>query len=436
MDPIILSRIQFAITVGYHYIFPPMSIGLGILLVIMEGIYLKTKNPIYEKLTKFWVKIFAIIFGFGVASGFVMELQFGTNWSTYSRFVGDVFGSPLAAEGLFAFFLESAFLAILVFGWKKVSPKMHFFSTIMVALGAHMSALWIIVANSWQQTPSGYHIVTTGNFARAEITDFWAMVFNPSTIERLSHTLSAAWITGACLVAAVSAYHLLKKINVESAQKALKISIVVLFIASLFQLYTGHTSANGVAKFQPTKLAALEGHYETGPADMYLIGWVNEKDEVTYGIKLPGMLSWLVSWDTKTEIKGLKDFPKGDIPPVNIVFQTYHVMVLFGMFFIFISTLSLFLFRGGKIYNMKWLLIPYVFSILFAQLSNQLGWMSAEIGRQPWIVYGLLRTKDAISVTVSGGEVLFSVLLFSAIYLVLFTVFMWLIVRQVKKEVV
>ncbi|MEI6090329.1 MAG: cytochrome ubiquinol oxidase subunit I [bacterium] len=436
MDPIILSRIQFAITVGYHYIFPPMSIGLGILLVIMEGIFLKTKNPLYEKLTKFWVKIFALIFGFGVASGFVMELQFGTNWSQYSRFVGDVFGSPLAAEGLFAFFLESAFLAVLVFGWKKVSPRMHFFSTIMVALGAHLSALWIIVANSWQQTPSGYHIVTNGNFARAEITDFWAMVFNPSTVERLTHTLSAAWITGACLVAAVSAYHLLKKINVESAKRALKISVVVLFIASLFQLYTGHTSANGVARYQPTKLAALEGHYKTGPADMYLIGWVNEKEEITYGIKLPGMLSWLVSWDSKTVIKGLKDYPKGDRPPVNIVFQTYHVMVLFGMFFIFISALSLFLFRGGKIFNMKWLLIPYVFSILFAQLSNQLGWMSAEIGRQPWIVYGLLRTKDAISVTVSGGEVLFSVILFSCIYLLLFTIFIWLMFKQIKKEII
>ncbi len=435
MDPIILSRIQFAITIGYHYLFPPMSIGLGILLVVMEGIYLKTKNPLYEKLTKFWVKIFALIFGFGVASGFVMELQFGTNWSTYSRFVGDVFGSPLAAEGLFAFFLESAFLAILVFGWKKVSPRMHFFSTVMVALGAHLSALWIIVANSWQQTPSGYNIVTNGAFTRAEITDFWAMVFNPSTIDRLSHTLSAAWITGACLVAAVSAYHLLKKINIESAKKTLKISVYVLLFSSLFQLYTGHSSANGVAKYQPTKLAALEGHYKTGPADMYLIGWVNEKEEVTYGIKLPGMLSWLVSWDTKTEIKGLKDFPKGDRPPVNIVFQTYHLMVVFGIFFIGISLISLFMFKGGKLYQTKWLLLTYVFSILFAQAANQLGWMSAEIGRQPWIVYGLLRTKDAVSVTVSGGEVLFSVILFSTIYLLLFSVFMWLMVKQVKKEV-
>jgi len=436
MDPILLSRIQFAITVGYHYIFPPMSIGLGLLLIILEGLYLKTKNPIYEKLTKFWVKIFALIFGFGVASGFVMELQFGTNWSQYSRFVGDVFGSPLAAEGIFAFFLESAFLAVLVFGWKKVSSKMHFFSTVMVALGAHLSALWIIVANSWQQTPAGYHIMANGGFTRAEITDFWAMVFNPSTLDRLSHTLSAAWITGACLVAAVSAYHLLKKVNIEPAKQALKISILVLFIASLCQLVTGHSSANGVARNQPSKLASLEGHYKTGPADMYLIGWVNEKQEITYGIKLPGMLSWLVSWNTKTPIKGLQAFEKGDRPPVNIVFQTYHLMVVFGMFFIFISSISLFFFKNGKIYNTKWLLIPYLFTILFAQASNQLGWISAEIGRQPWIVYGLLRTKDAVSATVSGGEVLLSVILFGCIYLLLFSVFIWLMFRQIKKEIV
>ena len=214
-DAEILARIQFATTVAFHYIFPPMSIGLGFLLVIMEGMYLKTKNKLYENMTKFWVKVFSLIFAMGVATGIVMEFQFGTNWSTYSRYVGDIFGSPLAAEGIFAFFLESGFLAILVFGWDKVKPRTHFIATIMVSFGSMLSAVWIIVANSWQQTPGKigetFHIVGEGVNARAEILDFWAVVFNPSTIDRLSHVLSAAMITGAFLVLSVSAYYLIKK---------------------------------------------------------------------------------------------------------------------------------------------------------------------------------------------------------------------------------
>ena len=204
----LLSRIQFAFTIAFHYIYPPLSIGLGIALVIMEGLFIKTKNPIYQQITKFWVRIFALTFALGVATGIVMEFEFGTNWATYSRYVGDVFGSALAAEGIFAFFLESGFLAVLVFGWDKVSSKMHFFSTIMVSLGSIMSAVWIVVANSWQQTPAGYHIVGEGLNARAEITNFWQMVFNPSSVERLAHTLSGAWLSGAFLIISVSAFYL------------------------------------------------------------------------------------------------------------------------------------------------------------------------------------------------------------------------------------
>ncbi len=211
MDVEILARLQFAFTIAFHYIYPPLSIGLGIVMVIMEGMYLKTKNPLYEKMTKFLVKVFALTFAIGVATGIVMEFEFGTNWATYSRYVGDVFGSALAAEGIFAFFLESGFLAILVFGWDKVKPSMHFFSTIMVALGAMFSAIWIVVANSWMQTPAGFHIVGEGINARAEITDFWAMVFNPSSVDRLLHTISGCWLAGAFLVISVAAYYLTEK---------------------------------------------------------------------------------------------------------------------------------------------------------------------------------------------------------------------------------
>jgi len=219
MDVLLLSRIQFAITVGFHFLYPPMSIGLAALIVFLEGMYLKTKDKMYEELVKFWIKIFAATFAVGVATGIVMEFEFGTNWSKYSRFVGDVFGSPLAAEGVFAFFLESTFLGVLLFGWKKVSPKMHFFSALMVAIGSILSAFWILVANSWQQTPQGYHIVNNNGVLRAEIVDFWAMVFNPSTADRLIHTILASFMTGGFFMLSIAAYYLLKKIHVEHAKK-------------------------------------------------------------------------------------------------------------------------------------------------------------------------------------------------------------------------
>ena len=210
MDVLLLARIQFALTAGFHYIFPTLSIGLSILLVIMEGTYLRTKNPLYRQMTEFWIRVFALIFAIGVATGIVLEFEFGTNWAEYSRYVGDIFGSALAAEGIFAFFLESGFLAILLFGWNRVKPSVHYFATIMVAFGAHFSAVWIIIANSWMQTPTGYHIVGEGLKARAEITDFWAMVFNPSSVDRLTHSIMGAWQSGAFLVISISAYYLLK----------------------------------------------------------------------------------------------------------------------------------------------------------------------------------------------------------------------------------
>lgn len=227
MDVEILSRIQFAFTISFHYIYPPLSIGLGLILVIMEGMYLKTGNKIYEQMTRFWIKIFALIFGIGVATGIIMEFEFGTNWATYSRYVGDIFGSALAAEGIFAFALESGFLGVLLFGWNRVSSKVHFFSTIMVFLGSMFSAVWIVVANSWQQTPAGYHIVGEGMRARAEITDFWAMVFNPSSVDRLLHVWIGSFLAGAFLVLSVNAYYIIKKRHLEIAKPSFKIALVV-----------------------------------------------------------------------------------------------------------------------------------------------------------------------------------------------------------------
>lgn len=434
MDVEILARVQFAFTIAFHYIYPPLSIGLGVLLVAMEGMYLKTKNPLYEKMTKFWVKVFALTFALGVATGIVMEFEFGTNWATYSRFVGDVFGSALAAEGIFAFFLESGFLAILVFGWNKVGPKVHFFSTIMVSLGSMLSAVWIVVANSWQQTPAGYHIVGEGINARAEITDFWAMVFNPSSVERLSHVLSGAWLAGAFLVISVSAYYLLKNRHIEFAKSSLKIALVLAIFASLFQLFTGHQSAMGISETQPAKLAAYEAHFDaSAPASMYLFGWVNDdQQKVNFGVEIPGMLSYLLYGDSEKPVTGLNSFPEDERPPINIVFQTYHIMVAIGFALIAISILGLIYWRRGKLFETRWLLWIFVFSVLGPQIANQMGWFSAEIGRQPWIVYGLLRTSEGLSKAVEANQVVFSLILFTIIYALLFVLFLYLLNEKIQ----
>ncbi len=435
MDVELLSRIQFAVTVGFHYIYPPMSIGLGIILVIMEGMYLKTGNKLYEKMTKFWVKVFALTFAIGVATGIVMEFEFGTNWSNYSRFVGDIFGSALAAEAIFAFFLESGFLAILVFGWNKVGPKMHFFSTCMVSLGSMFSAVWIIVANSFMQTPTGYHVVGEGNAARAEIVDFWAMVFSPSTVDRLTHTLGGAFLTGAALVISVSAYYLLKNKHHDFAKSSIKIGLIVASISIILQATTGHSSAMGVAENQPAKLAAMEANYDDStPADLYLFGWVNEENQkVSFGIKIPGMLSYLVTGDFNKPIKGLNSFREDERPPVNITFQAYHIMLAVGAFLLIINLLALFMWWRGSLFDNKLMLKILVFTVIVPHLGNQFGWIAAEVGRQPWIVYGLLKTKDGISPVVEAGQVWFSLALFSFIYILLFILFIFLLDQKIKK---
>ncbi|MGI6369690.1 MAG: cytochrome ubiquinol oxidase subunit I [Ignavibacteria bacterium] len=433
MDVELLSRIQFAVTVGFHFLYPPISIGLGLVLVFFEGLYIKTKDKKYEQLTKFWLKIFALVFGMGVATGIVMEFEFGTNWAGYSRYVGDVFGSPLAAEAIFAFFLESTFLAILIFGWNKVKPKTHFISTILVALGAHLSAFWIIVANSWMQTPAGFKLVGEGLAQRAEIYDFWAMVFNPSTLDRYFHTLSASWVTGAALVVSISAYYLLKKKHKTVSMTSLKVSLVLFIIASFTQLATGHSNAIMVANNQPAKLAAFEGHYETGPADFYLIGWVNVEEQTVSGIALPNFLSFLVDFNFTTPIKGLEEFPPEDRPNVQVVFQTYHIMVACGMLFIAISLISIYLWYKKQLDKYKWYLTALVPLFIFPHIANQTGWIAAEVGRQPWIVYGILRTKDALSPNVQSSEVWFSLILFTLIYLFMLIMFIYILIKIIKK---
>jgi len=434
MDMVLLSRIQFAVTIGFHYFYPPLSIGLGLVLVLMEGLYLRTRNPLYHQLTRFWVRIFGLIFAFSVGTGIVMEFEFGTNWSRYARFVGDIFGSPLAAEGIFAFFLESGFLAVLLFGWERVSPRLHFFSTVMVCLGAHFSAIWIIVANSWMQTPTAYRIVETAVGPRAEITSFWGAVLNPSTGDRLVHTLLGAWQAGAFFVISVAAYYLLKRRHEAFARASIRVALAVAAVASLGQLVSGHSNAVMVAEHQPAKLAAFEGIYETGAsADLTIVGWVDEENRTVRGIKIPGLLSWLVGGGTDTVIRGLDEWPASDRPPVQLTFQSYHWMVAIGMVLIALAWGGALLAWRGQLFRWRWLLWIYVLAVLLPQAANQLGWAAAEVGRQPWIVYELMRTADATSDTVTAGQVLFSLILFTVIYLALFVVFIVLLDQKVRK---
>jgi cytochrome bd ubiquinol oxidase subunit I len=433
MDVLTLSRLQFGFTITFHYLYPPLSIGLGVLLVIIEGLWLATRQPLYHQMARFWTKVFALTFAIGVATGLVMEFEFGTNWATYSRYVGDVFGSALAAEGIFAFFLESGFLAVLLFGWDRVGPKMHFFATCMVALGAHFSAIWIVVANSWMQTPAGFHLVGEGLGARAEITDFWAMIFNPSSMDRLSHTVIGAWQAGAWLMVSVGAYYLLRKKHRAFALASVKIGLVVAMVGAVLSLATGDRSAKGVAINQPAKLAAFEGLWETGPrAPLHLAGWVDARHERTYGLAAPGWLSWLAHGDSQASVTGLRDIPPDERPPVNFTFQLFHLMVTVGFSMIALGAWTVWAWWRGRLERSRVLLWLLTFSVLGPQLANQAGWWVAEVGRQPWIVYKLLRTSEALSKVVTAHQVVASMLMFMAVYALLFAVFLFLLNDKIQ----
>ncbi len=433
MDVVLLSRIQFALTSMFHYIYPPLSIGLGLILVILEGMYIKTKNPLYKTITKFWVKIFALTFALGVATGLVQVFGFGTNWAHYSRFVGDVFGSALAAEGIFAFFLEAGFLGVMLFGWERVSAKIHYLSTILVTLGAHFSAIWIVVANSWMQTPTAYKIVGEGQEARAIVTDFWQMIFNPTSVDRVIHVILGCWLAGSCLVLSVSAYYFLKKIHLPFARVSMKIGLITTLITLVLQLISADSTARGVAKHQPSKFAAMEGVYQTAPGTpATLLGWVDEKNQKVVGLKMPGLLSFMVSYNFHTPVQGFDQIPEDLRPPVQLTFQAYHMMILMWGLMVLAAGLGFFLWKRKKLEKSKWTLRFLMVSVLFPQIANQVGWMTAEVGRQPWIVYGVLKTVDGVSKSIIASQVLGSIIMFIVIYCLMFALFIFLVDRKIK----
>lgn len=469
MDVVLLSRIQFALTIMFHYLFPPLTIGLGVIIAYLEGMYVWTKNEIYMTAARYWTQIFGINFAIGVATGIVMEFEFGTNWAMYSRFVGDVFGSALAAEGIFAFFLESGFLAILVFGYKRVSPAFHFFSACMVALGSIFSSIWITVANSWQQTPAGHKIVQMTRegepwfingepVMRAEIIDFWAMVFNPSTVHRLIHVWLGCFIVGAFLVLSISAFYVLKNRHLEFAKKSFSGALVLALISCLAMFVSGHFQAKMVYAYQPAKMAAFEGHFETGVADMSLIGIPNsETESVDYGLAVPGGLSFLLHEDFSEPVIGLDKFKQEDRPPILIPFICYRIMIGTGVAFTVLTVLATFWMYRGSLYDKKWMMWIFVISILPAIAANEAGWVATEVGRQPWIVHAPfekddagnrmededgkfvyvegegLRTTDAVSQAISAEQVLGSIVMFGLIYFLLGALWIFVLNRKIQK---
>lgn len=431
MDPVLLARLQFAMTVSFHFLFPAMTLGTSLVILVSETLYLSRKDETYRKITDFLAKLLGLIFVLGAATGIAMEFSFGTNWSNYSRTVGDVFGPLLAAEGVIAFFLESVFLGVLLFARNRVSPRLYWLSAFLVFLGGHLSAFWIIVANSWMQTPAGYEITGTG---RVLLTSFFDAVFNPSTMVRYLHTVMASWMTCAVMIAGIAAYYVRKGLHGKTGRMMLKIGIILFAVTPLMQLGFGHTHAIKVIDLQPVKAAALEGLYETTKgAPLYAFGYVDEKNERTYGLFLPGFLSFLYNFNFNSEIKGLKDFPRENWPPVNLVFQAYHIMVGVGMLAIALGLAGAWLLWTGKLYTTKWFLGLLPFLIPLPHLAHETGWMAAEVGRQPWIIYGLMKTADSASVVVSSADIMISLAMFSVIYTLLFIVFVLIFLKIVRQ---
>ncbi len=448
-DPVLLGRIQFALTAAYHFLFVPVTIGVGLVVAIFETKYYRSRSEKDAAHARFWVKIFTVTFAIGVATGITMEFQFGTNWADYSRFVGDIFGAPLAAEALLAFFLESVFLGVLLFGRGKVAPKFYLASAWLVWIGSCLSALWIIIANSWQQTPAGAELSEDGT--RAVITDFLAAAFNPSTLPRYSHVVVALLILGAFATMAIAAWYMLKNKHRDFAAKAMRVGSVMAIVTSCVMLVTAHSSAVTVAEEQPTKFAMMEGMYESEVPALYAFGWVDEEtQEVLTLFAIPGGTSFLATGTWDTVYLGLNDLAEteqyaGLDPeelPVNFVFQTYHLMVaMYGLILITSILALVFTLKGGRIANMRWLQRLCVISPLFPIIAIEAGWFTAEIGRQPWVVYpsesgseGVsLLTEDGVSQAVSAPELVVTLALFTLVYLVLIIAWARIIARIVKR---
>lgn len=432
MDVLFLSQLQFAATCMFHWIFVPLTLGLSIMTAFMETRYVMTGDETWLRMTKFWGKLFLINFALGVVTGITMEFQFGLNWSEYSRYVGDIFGAPLAVEATVTFFLESVFIGVWIFGWQKVSKKVHAVTIWLAAIGTNLSALFILQANAWMQNPIGF----TLRNGRAEMTDPLAVFFNPYGLIKFPHTLLSGYALAAFLIMGVSAWHLLRKNEIDFFKRSFRFAAVWAFVASLIVAITGDFHAVEIAKKQPSKFAAMEAVWETKKnAEMCLLLVPNASLEcnAVEALKIPGMLSFLAFHDVAAEIKGLKDFPKEMRPPVTPTFYSFRLMVAIGTFMILASLVGIFLSRRDRFEDNRLFLRIMVLAIPLPYLAEQLGWLVAELGRQPWIVFGVLKTADAVSKSVTATQVLLSLLGFTVLYGTLGVIDIYLLVKYAKK---
>ena len=491
MDLLTLSRLQFGMTAFYHFLFVPLTLGLAFMIAILKTIYLKNKDERLDKLAMFLMKLFAINFAVGVATGLTMEFEFGTNWFEYSKFVGDIFGAPLAIEGLMAFFLESTFIGLFLFGKDRISEKMHTFSAWMVALGSTLSALWILIANSWMQTPAGYKIVETEQGVKAVLIDFFEAALNHTTVFRFLHCVNAGYIVGGFFVMGVMAYYILRNKNTDIAKIGLKFALIFTALVSLLQIIFGDIHGYQVTHGQPLKMAMMEGKWENEKgASLDLFGVIDqEKQETKVLLEVPYLLSILSFHNPNAEFKGIKELVReyqqiakeakekipvleqkiaelqnsnaskeeleklkselamakanakayditfDDLPSVALVFTTFHLMVYLGFYFVFITLWGLWLLKRGKLFENRTYLWILVLSVPLPWIATELGWIATEVGRQPWIVQGVMLTKDAVSFHVGTTNVLFSFIFFLTIYTLIFFVFLYAMIKAIRKGI-
>jgi len=431
LDPVMLARIQFAFTISFHIIFPAFTIGLASWLAVVEWRWLKTGNPVYQEVYRMWVKIFAVAFGMGVVSGVVMSYQFGTNWSVFSDKVGNVIGPLLGYEVLTAFFLEASFLGIMLFGWNRVSPKMHFAATVIVAFGTLLSAFWILSANSWMQTPQGYRV---GEDGLLYPTDWLQIIFNPSFPYRFVHMVLAAYLTTAFVVGGIGAYYLWRRQHEKHARVMFGMAMLMAVFVAPLQPIVGDLHGLNTLEHQPAKVAAMEGLWETERgAPLKLFGWPDEAEERTkYAVEIPKLSSLILTHDLNGEVKGLKEWHPDERPPVAVVFWSFRVMVGIGVMMVLTGVFAAVLYFRKRLFNTRWFqwwcmaLTPAGFIAVLA------GWFVTEVGRQPYVAYGVMRTADAVS-PVIGPHIAFSLLAFIVSYTFIFGAGSYYILRLIAK---
>jgi cytochrome d ubiquinol oxidase subunit I len=439
MDPVFLARLQFAVTTVYHFFFVPLTMGLSIMVALMETIYVRTGREVFKRMTKFWGKLFIINFALGVVTGIVQEFQFGMNWADFSRFVGDIFGAPLAIEALSAFFLESVFLGVWIFGWKRLSKGMHAAAIWLVAIGSNISALWILIANAFMQQPVGYSIEN----GRAVLTNFAAVVFNPKVWVMFPHTFAAGLATAAFFVLGISAYHLLRKQHLEVFKNSFRIAAIVGSIGVVLVALNGHSQTQHLVETQPMKLASAEALWDTeDPASLSIltIGDLSLRNEV-FSIRIPNLLSLLSFNQIYGEVKGINDlqaeyeegFGPGDyVPPVAIVYWSFRIMIGVGGLLLLLGLYGLFLVMGDTVETHSTSMKIFLYALILPYFANASGWILTEVGRFPWVVFGLMKIQDGISPTVPSSLVITSLLLFTLVYAALMIAGIYLLTKYAK----